>query len=109
MRGCWACSVRESLPLTWQLALQRCNCRFQATGAPPVQRDAEDKIVAAARQLKQARPGISTLFYLNSVMDWPEYRLHKTMQANPTWYGTVGLVDARLHAMVDVYVPARLD
>lgn len=55
------------LALFGRLASYPCRCggRFQAAATPPRNTDAEGRIVAAARQLKQARPSLATLFYLN--------------------------------------------
>lgn len=49
----------------------------------PAGTDAETKIVRAAEQIKQAIPTAKVLFYLNSIMDWDMYNLHKTMEAHP--------------------------
>ena len=47
---------------------------------------AEAKIIAAAMQIKAVQPQVKIMFYLNSVMDWIMYDLHKTMEANPEWW-----------------------
>ena len=44
---------------------------------------AEDKIVDTLRRVKAIDPNISTIFYYNSVLDFPQYDLAKTMAKNP--------------------------
>jgi hypothetical protein len=46
---------------------------------------AEQRILAALRQFKAARPSIATVAYFNSVLDWPYYRLHADMLAHPQY------------------------
>lgn len=58
--------------------------KMQAQGASPKSQQAEAKIVAAARQLKAASPTLPVIFYLNSVMDWPQYDLHAELAKRPT-------------------------
>lgn len=57
--------------------------KFMSSAVAPVGTGAEAKIVAAARQIKQASPSAKVMFYLNSIMDWDMYDLHKTMEAHP--------------------------
>eukprot|EP00054_Salpingoeca_dolichothecata_P004472 m.30741 g.30741 ORF g.30741 m.30741 type:complete len:413 (-) comp14625_c0_seq2:23-1261(-) len=46
---------------------------------------AEDAMSAVAKQLKQKNPNIKVLFYLNSVLDWNDYRFHLDyVQATPS-------------------------
>jgi hypothetical protein len=47
---------------------------------------AEDKIIAAAKQIKAVNSSTYTVFYLNSVIDWPEYRLHQVFMEHPDWW-----------------------
>jgi hypothetical protein len=58
--------------------------KMQAQGASPRSQHAEAKIVAAAQQLKAASPTLPVIFYLNSVMDWPQYDLHVELTKQPT-------------------------
>ena len=46
-------------------------------------RFAEDKIVDTLRRVKQRDANISTIFYYNSILDWPFYRLHADLVARP--------------------------
>lgn len=46
---------------------------------------AEDKIIAQLVAIKKRDPTISTVFYMNSVLDWYFYRMHYQMLANPSW------------------------
>lgn len=46
---------------------------------------AEDRILAAARQLKTANPALPVVAYFNSVLDWPYYRLATELAAHPSW------------------------
>ena len=58
--------------------------KMQAIQSPPMSTDAEAKITQALLALKNASAGrISTCFYLNSVMDWPEYNLHRRCANQP--------------------------
>ncbi|ETO14966.1 hypothetical protein RFI_22401 [Reticulomyxa filosa] len=41
---------------------------------------AEDYMLQAAQQLKAADPGLQVYFYLNSVLDWPMYRMHYVLE-----------------------------
>ena len=47
---------------------------------------AEDKIVAAAKQVKAANSSVYTLFYYNSVLDWNQYRLHQLFLEHSDWW-----------------------
>ena len=40
---------------------------------------------AACRQIKAINPKVATVYYLNSVIDWPFYSLHQQMVAHPEW------------------------
>jgi len=46
---------------------------------------AEDTIVETLRRVKKLNPNISTIFYYNSVLDWPFYRLHEEFIQHPEW------------------------
>eukprot|EP00117_Sycon_ciliatum_P049745 scpid74102/ scgid35225/ len=50
--------------------------KFQAQRVEPRNTAAEEKIVAAAKQIKERSSQVKVLFYLNSVMDWDMYTLH---------------------------------
>ena len=50
---------------------------------PPL---AEDAIVATLRRVKALNSNISTIFYYNSVLDWPFYRLHQQMVEHPEFW-----------------------
>ena len=43
----------------------------------------EELIVAELKKVKAANPNISTVFYMNSVLDFPQYQLHTRMLAEP--------------------------
>eukprot|EP01050_Picozoa_sp_SAG11_P028392 SAG11_NODE_7569_length_1122_cov_0.881438_1_plen_296_part_01 len=62
--------------------------KMQAQGASPTGQHAEAKIIAAARQLKAASPALPVIFYLNSVMDWPQYALHADLTKKPALWLT---------------------
>ena len=42
--------------------------------------DQERLIVDECRRVKEINPNVSTIFYYNSVLDFPQYRLHTTMR-----------------------------
>lgn len=44
----------------------------------------EDKIISVLRGVKAINPNASTIFYMNSVLDFPQYRLHALMQQDPS-------------------------
>ena len=46
---------------------------------------AEDRILAAARQLKAANPTLPVVAYFNSVLNWPYYRLAEEMATHSSW------------------------
>ena len=60
--------------------------KMQAQAASPASQHAEAKIIAAARQLKAASPTLPVIFYLNSVMDWPQYDLHAELTSAPQYW-----------------------
>jgi hypothetical protein len=62
--------------------------KMQAQGARPEGQHAEAKIIAAAQQLKAASPTLPVIFYLNSVMDWPQYDLHVDLTKSPALWLT---------------------
>ena len=43
---------------------------------------AEDKIVAVLKRVKEIDANISTIFYYNSVLDWPFYAMHAKLNAS---------------------------
>lgn len=47
---------------------------------------AEDKIIAAAKQIKAVNSSVYTLFYYNSVLDWNQYRMHQLFLQHPDWW-----------------------
>eukprot|EP01083_Nonionella_stella_P291534 991956_1 len=47
---------------------------------------AEDYMLAAAKQIKSVNPTAQIGYYLNSVLDWTQYRLHHTYQNHPQWW-----------------------
>eukprot|EP00118_Oscarella_pearsei_P000357 m.4768 g.4768 ORF g.4768 m.4768 type:complete len:384 (+) comp11255_c0_seq1:34-1185(+) len=47
---------------------------------------AEDKMTAAAMQIKKANKSVWTLFYMNAVLDWQFYYLHEIMLKNPDYW-----------------------
>lgn len=47
---------------------------------------AEDKIIAQIAAIKQRDPTISTVFYMNSVLDWYFYRMHYQYLQRPDWW-----------------------
>ena len=48
----------------------------QSIRIPPVSQDAEDKIVAAAKQIKDRNSTVKVLMYTNAVVDWWMFKLH---------------------------------
>ncbi|XP_065830203.1 uncharacterized protein [Oscarella lobularis] len=44
---------------------------------------AEDKILAAAKQIKAVNSSVQVIFYYNSVLDWNQYRLHAEFLKHP--------------------------
>ncbi len=57
--------------------------KMQAQSTSPKSQHAEGKIIAAAQQLKAASATLPVIFYLNSVMDWPQYDLHAELTKQP--------------------------
>ena len=47
---------------------------------------AEDKIVDTLRRIKAIDDNISTIFYYNSILDWPFYKLHADFVKHPDWW-----------------------
>merc|ERR550525_175604 len=47
---------------------------------------AEDYMLAAAKQIKSVNPEIHIGFYLNSVLDWTQYRLHQQFMEHKEWW-----------------------
>eukprot|EP01083_Nonionella_stella_P227006 805742_1 len=47
---------------------------------------AEDYMLAAAKQIKSINPNIQIGYYLNSVLDWTQYRLHYEFLNHPEWW-----------------------
>ena len=45
----------------------------------------EDRIIRNFKKLKAVNKNVSTVLYLNSVLNFPQYRLARTMAANPSW------------------------
>lgn len=54
---------------------------------------AEDKIVDTLRRVKAIDPNISTIFYYNSILDWPFYKLHEEFLQHPDWWLKRGAAD----------------
>ena len=46
---------------------------------------AEERILAAARQLKTANADLPVVAYFNSVLNWPYYRLAASLAMHPSW------------------------
>ena len=46
--------------------------------------DQEKLIIDALKQVKSVNPNASTIFYYNSVLDFPQYKLHGMMLADPS-------------------------
>jgi len=47
---------------------------------------AETKIVNVLKKVKELDSNISTIFYYNSVLDWPFYQLHQNFLEHPKWW-----------------------
>ena len=45
--------------------------------------DEEGTMLAEARRIKRANPNVSTLLYWNSILDFPQYKLHAGMLVRP--------------------------
>lgn len=58
----------------------------QSIRQAPVSQDAEDKIVAAARQVKSRKASVKVLMYTNAVIDWWMYKLHVYCQQHQTMW-----------------------
>jgi hypothetical protein len=56
---------------------------------------AEDAIVGTLKRVKALNPNISTIFYYNSVLDWPFYRLHEKFIRHPDWAVPSGKNDGK--------------
>ena len=44
----------------------------------------EDRIIAGARLVKQANPSVTTLMYINGLINFPASRLHAVTEADPS-------------------------
>jgi hypothetical protein len=49
-------------------------------------RRAEDKILEVLAAVKAVDANISTIFYYNSILDWPFYQLHHDFLQHPEWW-----------------------
>ena len=58
----------------------------QSVFDPTDTRSAEDKIVDVLKRVKAKDPNISTIFYYNSILDWPFYKLHNDFLKHPEWW-----------------------
>jgi len=58
----------------------------QGVQDPDDSRYAEDKIIDTLRRVKAIDSNISTIFYYNSVLDWPFYKLHEDFLQHPEWW-----------------------
>eukprot|EP01084_Bolivina_argentea_P173448 300423_1 len=47
---------------------------------------AENKIIESCKQIKSIKPDIICIFYYNSIIDWPYYRLHDKFIENPSMW-----------------------
>eukprot|EP00054_Salpingoeca_dolichothecata_P004158 m.29650 g.29650 ORF g.29650 m.29650 type:complete len:349 (-) comp14390_c1_seq2:772-1818(-) len=47
---------------------------------------AEDKILAAAKQIKAINSSVHTLFYYNSVLNWEMYRMAEVFEQHSSWW-----------------------
>ena len=46
----------------------------------------EDRIVKTLKRVKAINPNVSGVFYYNSVLDFPQYRLHEEFSKNESWW-----------------------
>jgi len=46
---------------------------------------AEDKIVAALKQVREVNPKVHTVMYLNSVLSWEQYHLSTVIASDPKY------------------------
>ena len=58
---------------------------------------AEDKIVAAAKQIEPANSSVYILFSITSVLDWNQYRIHQLVLKHPDWWLKKGIRRSSLH------------
>lgn len=58
----------------------------QGVRDPTDRRYAEEKILETLRRVKAVDANVSTIFYYNSIMDWPFYRLHHDFVVHPQWW-----------------------
>ena len=61
-----------------------------ADHCPDISRDSypcceEERIVSDLQRVKAINPNASTVIYFNMVLDFPQYKLHQDMLANPHW------------------------
>ena len=57
-------------------------CGWQPDASPKC--DQEAQIIAVLKGVKEINPNVSTVFYLNSEYDFPQYRLHSRMLQDPS-------------------------
>ena len=56
---------------------------------------AEDVIIDTLRRVKKLNSNISTIFYYNSILDWPFYRMHDKFVQHPEWAVPSGKGDGK--------------
>eukprot|EP01083_Nonionella_stella_P041598 112736_1 len=59
---------------------------INATMQPYANGYAEDKILEALRRVKEINSSITTIMYMNSILDWTFYRMHETFIEHPEWW-----------------------
>jgi len=58
----------------------------QGVQDPSDPRRAEDKIVDVLKAVKALDANVSTIFYYNSILDWPFYAMHDRFLEHPEWW-----------------------
>mmetsp|Transcript_20270 Transcript_20270/g.60557 ORF Transcript_20270/g.60557 Transcript_20270/m.60557 type:complete len:411 (+) Transcript_20270:74-1306(+) len=57
-------------------------CGYAKNASPACHQ--EDLIIDELRKVKEVNPNVSTIFYYNSVLDFPQYQLHARFLENPS-------------------------
>jgi hypothetical protein len=68
---------------------------YAVDGKTPAPGYAETKIVRQLQRVKAIDPNISTIFYYNSVLDWPFYQLHDKFHQRPDLWLPSGKGDGK--------------
>jgi hypothetical protein len=84
-----------SLHVASQVTIEKGQGVFDPDGTTPALGYAESKILRQLQKIKAIDPNISTIFYYNSVLDWPFYQLHQKFLKQPDLWLPSGKGDGK--------------